>query len=446
MSTQAQPSVSHPKRHTLKIGLASWSGTTIEWYDFYIYATAAALVFPDLFFPQQTAVLGTISALATYGVGFASRPIGAILFGHLGDRAGRKRALVITLVGMGICTTAIGLLPTYSSWGPTAALLLVFFRFAQGIAVGGEWGGAILLGLEHARRGRQTFYASFAQVGSPTGLLLATGMFYLVGTMPDDAFMNYGWRIPFLASAILVIIGLAIRLKIEETPEFIEAKTRANEQSTRERAPLFTALREDWRRILLGMALNLSPFAAFYLVNTFLLFYLTSEVGVPRTEALIGQTVVAVVQTGTLLPFAWLSDRIGVKRVATAGGVVLMVIGFPLFAVAATGNIPFLVALIVVATIGMTGVFAPCASIIQMQFGTRTRYTSSSLAYHLNSVIAGALVPIIATALVGWTGGSFYGASTLLVLFAVLGIASIAVMPNNVNEAIGEQKEEFDGV
>ena len=431
MATSEASSVddSPPQLRPVAAGIAAWVGTTIEWYDFYIYATAAALVFNKVFFPELSTTEGVIGALLTYGVGFLSRPLGAVLFGHFGDRTGRKIALVVTLVGMGACTTLIGLLPGYEAIGWVAPTLLVVLRLIQGVAVGGEWGGAVLLGLEQTKN-RRTFFAGFAQAGSPSGLLLATIVFALVGLMPDAAFQGYGWRIPFLLSALLVVVGLVIRLRLTETPEFVEHRAAA---AAPPKAPLPLTIREGWKGLLLGIGLNLAPFGAFYLVNTFLLFYLTSKVGVPRSEALVGQFVVSIVQASTLLPIALLADRYGAKRIASIGCVVLVIVGYPLFAIASTGQIVPLAIIIAIATIGMTAIHAVCASIIPLQFGINYRYTASSLAYHLNAVIAGAIVPIVATASVGWLGGSFTGAVFLLIGMAVIGAVCLAVMKNNVN-------------
>lgn len=418
-----------PRPRPVATGIAAWVGTTIEWYDFYIYATAAALIFNKVFFPEVSAEKGVIGALLTYGVGFLSRPLGAVIFGHFGDRAGRKITLVITLVGMGVCTTLIGLLPSYASVGAAAPTLLVMLRLLQGIAVGGEWGGAVLLGLEQTRH-RRTFFAGFAQAGSPSGLLLATIVFAIVGLMPDAAFQAVGWRIPFLLSAALVVVGLLVRLRLSETPEFVENRAAVTGPV---KAPLLLTIREGWRGLLLGIGLNLAPFGAFYLVNTFLLFYLTSKVGVPRSQALVGQFVVSLVQAASLLPIALLADRYGAKRMAGIGCFILVLAGYPLFQIASSGQIIPLVFIIAVATIGMTAIHAVCASIIPLQFDVGFRYTANSLAYHLNSVIAGAIVPIVATASVGWLGGSFMGAVILLIGMALIGAACLVIMKNNVN-------------
>ncbi|GAA1115333.1 MFS transporter [Arthrobacter flavus] len=269
-----------------KAGLAAFVGTTIEWYDFYIYATAAALVFGNIFFSEDTDRLtGIAAAFATYAVGFLARPIGGIIFGHVGDRIGRRTALVITLTMMGIATFLIGLLPTYAQIGVWAPVLLVTLRFIQGLAVGGEWGGAVLMAVEHAPESKKTFYGAFAQLGNPAGALLATGFFSILSTLEGDALQEWAWRLPFLASAVLIIVGLIIRLKVEESPVFeAEVPDAANQQ-----LPLKYAIVTNWKPILLGIGALPVAVGGYYLVTTFITAYATDpSIGLSETVVLNG--------------------------------------------------------------------------------------------------------------------------------------------------------------
>ena len=262
---------------------AAFIGTMIEWYDFYIYATAAALVFGALFFPSDDKLFSTMAAFGTFAVGFFARPLGGIVFGHIGDRIGRKKSLIITLLMMGVVTVCIGLLPTYAQIGAAAPVLLILLRIVQGIAVGGEWGGAVLMAGEHAPKGRRNFFASFAQLGSPAGLILSLLAFSAVTRLPEEDLMSWGWRLPFLASSLLLLVGLAIRLGVNESPEFLASREQASKSQHKEQAPVMEVLRTAWRPLLLCIGANTLGIAGVYFTNTFMIAYTTQQLELPRS-------------------------------------------------------------------------------------------------------------------------------------------------------------------
>ncbi len=293
----------------LRVAVASFIGTTVEFYDFLIYGTAAALVFPKLFFPNASPASGVLLSFATFGVGFFARPLGGMVFGHFGDRLGRKRMLVYSLLGMGFSTILIGLLPTYAHIGVAAPILLTLLRLVQGFAVGGEWGGATLMAVEHASPERKGFYGAFPQMGAPAGTAAATLAFFLVSQLPDDQFLSWGWRIPFLFSAVLIVIGLVIRLTLSESPEFAELRA----TSSVVRMPIADAFRKHWRQILLVAGSYLSQGVFAYICVAYLVAYGTTVAGIDRTWALFGVFVAAVVAVVMYPLFGSLSDRVGRK-------------------------------------------------------------------------------------------------------------------------------------
>lgn len=417
MTTTADPTLGDRRSRPLRVALAAFIGTTIEWYDYYLYATAAALVFGELFFPSLDPVAGTLASFATYAVGFLARPLGGVVFGHLGDRIGRKKSLVASLLIMGTATCLVGLLPGYSTIGWLAPALLVLLRFVQGIAVGGEWGGAVLIAVEHAPVKRRTFYGAFAQLGSPVGLLLSTVMLTLFTALPDDAFLDWGWRVPFLCSAVLILVGLVIRLRVEESPEFLAAQARAK---AHEGLPVVETLRTEWRQVLLGIFTILVSIGGFYVVNTFMLAYVTTQLDVPKSVALTGQTIVAVVEGVTLLFFAHLGDRIGRRAVAAGGAVFTALWAFPMFELVNSANTIAIWVAMAVGILGITATYAVVAALVAEMFAVRTRYTGISLAYQLAGVVGGGLIPLLATYLLDSFGGSSVPAVVMLVVMALL--------------------------
>jgi MHS family shikimate/dehydroshikimate transporter-like MFS transporter len=408
----------HPTRSIRNVVAASFIGTTIEWYDFFLYGTAAALVFGKLFFPEAEPLVGTLLAFSTYAVGFAARPLGGIVFGHFGDRIGRKSMLVLSLLIMGIATVLIGCLPTYATLGVFAPILLVVLRFAQGIGVGGEWGGAVLMSVEHAPKGRRGFFGSWPQMGVPAGLLLSTLVFALVqGATSEAAFLNWGWRVPFLASAILVIVGLIIRLKLAESPAF----ERVKETKTEANRPIVDVVRKYPREVLTAMGMRVAENGAFYILTVFTLAYGEEELGLPKSTMLTGVIIAAALGLLTVPLWGALSDRIGRRPLYLAGAIITTLWAFPLFGLLDTKT-PILIwlAIVVGVNFGHDLMYGPQAAYFSELFGTRVRYSGASLGYQLASVFAGGFAPLIATALLA------AGGSNLVALYVVvMGLISV---------------------
>jgi MFS transporter, MHS family, shikimate and dehydroshikimate transport protein len=423
-----------------KVVAASFIGTTIEWYDFFLYGTAAALVFGELFFPESEPLIGTLLALGTYAVGFAARPIGGIVFGHFGDRIGRKSMLVLSLLIMGIATFLIGVLPTFTSIGLMAPILLVVLRFAQGIGVGGEWGGAVLMSVEHAPKGRRGFFGSWPQMGVPAGLLLSTGAFAAVQALTSEAaFMSWGWRVPFLVSAVLVGVGLFIRLKIMESPAF----ERVKETKTEAPKPIVDVVRKYPREVLTAMGMRVGENGCFYILTVFVLAYGEEELGLAKGTMLTGVIIAAALGLVTVPLWGHLSDRFGRKPLYLAGAVITTLWAFPLFGLINTES-PVLIWLSIAIGInlGHDLMYGPQAAYFSELFGTRVRYSGASLGYQLASVFAGGFAPLIATALLAANGGS----PTLVALYMVgLGLVSVIATlfaPETLHKDVHEDEQE----
>jgi MFS transporter, MHS family, shikimate and dehydroshikimate transport protein len=403
-----------------KVAAASFIGTTIEWYDFFLYGTAAALVFGDLFFPEAKPLVGTLLAFSTYAVGFAARPIGGVVFGHYGDRIGRKSMLVLSLLIMGIATFLIGVLPTFTSIGIVAPMILVVLRFAQGIGVGGEWGGAVLMSVEHAPKGRRGFFGSWPQMGVPAGLLLSTAVFALVQALTsEDAFMSWGWRVPFLASAILVGVGLFIRLKLMESPAF----ERVRETNTEADRPIVDVVRKYPREVLTAMGMRVAENGCFYILTVFVLAYGEEELGLSKGTMLWGVIIAAAIGLFTVPLWGGLSDRVGRRPLYLAGAVITTLWAFPLFGLIDTET-PVLIwlSIVVGVNLGHDLMYGPQAAYFAELFGTRVRYSGASLGYQLASVFAGGFAPLVATALLAAGGGS----PTLVALYMTgMGLISV---------------------
>lgn len=384
-----------------RVVLASFIGTSIEWYDFFLYGTAAALVFGKLFFPALDPLAGTMASFGTYAVGFFARPLGGVIFGHYGDKIGRKSVLVTTLVMMGLSTFLIGMLPTYDQIGPLAPILLVVLRFIQGLGVGGEWGGAVLLAVEHGHAGRRGFYASSAQAGVPAGMLLANGAFFLVSALPEDEFLNWGWRVPFLAGALLLVMGLFIRLHILETPLFTKAKA----ERTTSPMPLVELLRNHPKNLLLAMGARFAENACFYIFTVFIYTYVSGRSGNLRDTILQGVLIASALQLFTIPGFAALSDRVGRRPVYLAGALFTGLFAFPFFWLIDTGQ-PLLIWLALI--LGLTAIaamYGPQAAFFSEMFGTNVRYSGASLGSQMAAPFAGGLAPLISTYLLSWSGG-----------------------------------------
>lgn len=375
---------------------ASLSGTALEWYDFAIYNVAAAVVLGPLFFPSSEPLTATLLAFSTYAVGYLSRPLGGFLFGRLGDTLGRKRVLVTTLLITGIATMLIGLLPTHAAIGGLAGVLLVVLRFAQGVGLGGEWGGAVLLSSEYGDPKQRGFWASAAQIGPPAGNLMANGVLALLGALlTDEQFLSWGWRVAFLLSAVLVAFGLWIRLKLEETPVFKAIQ----ESGDRPTAPISEVFRTQRRPLVAAVLCRVGPDVLYALFTVFVLTYITTQLGLPRNAGLTAVLIASACQL-VLMPLAgWLSDRVN-RRVLYAGAAVCGAVWpFVFFPLIDTGSRVYLVLGIVVGLTFHAFMYGPQAAFISEQFTPRLRYTGSSLAYTLAGVIGGAVAPLVFTAL-----------------------------------------------
>jgi MHS family shikimate/dehydroshikimate transporter-like MFS transporter len=405
-----------------RVAIASFIGTTIEWYDFFLYGTASALVFGKLFFPNYDPLTGTLASFGTYAVGFLARPVGGIVCGHYGDRIGRKSMLVMTLLIMGVATFLIGCLPTYKSIGIWAPILLVLLRVAQGFGVGGEWGGAVLMAVEHSPKGRRGFYGSWPQMGVPAGLLLSTLVFRQVSKLPEDVLLSWGWRVAFLLSLLLVALGLYIRLAIVESAVFAEVK----KTGTESRMPIFDVLRDHPRSVLVAMGARLAENGAFYLFTVFILTYATQpRVGFTRLPVLAAISIAAALELIAIPTDGWLSDIVGRRPVYLFGAILTALFAFPFFWMVDTSKNVWMTAAIVIAMIfGHSAMYAPQASFFSELFGVRVRYSGASLGYQLSSVIAGGLSPLIATSLLrsynaSWPISLFIIAMSLITMLSV---------------------------
>ncbi|MFY1952946.1 MFS transporter [Achromobacter xylosoxidans] len=407
----------------VRASTAAFIGTMIEWYDFYIYATAAALVFGKLFFPSATGFYGTLAAFGTFAVGFFARPLGGALFGHIGDRIGRKKSLVITLLMMGSVTVLIGLLPTYASIGVWAPVLLVLLRIVQGVAVGGEWGGAVLMAGEHSPdKSKRTFFASFAQLGSPAGLILSMLMFKLVTGLDDAAFLTWGWRVPFLFSAVLLVVGFVIRLSVNESPDFLEEKQAQAQRAKPARAPLAQVLTGAPGLLALAVGANVLGIAGFYFTSTFMIAYTTQYVGLNRAVILDCLLVVSIMQFFVTPLAAYIASRVGNLRFLATMALVSVFTPYAMFNLVDLGSLSAITLGIGVAVLFMGAYYAVIAGFVSDSFPTAIRYTGISMAYQLSGAIFGGLTPMLGTVLAENFKGQWW---PLAVLFSVISLLSL---------------------
>jgi metabolite-proton symporter len=404
-----------------RVVLASFIGTTIEWYDFFLYGTASALVFNRLFFPTLDPLAGTMAAFTTYAVGFFARPIGGVVFGHFGDRRGRKSMLVTTLMLMGLATFLIGLLPTYEQVGVAAPILLVLLRFIQGLGVGGEWGGAVLMAVEHGHRGRRGLYASWVQAGVPAGLLLATGVFELCSLLPNAMFLGWGWRVPFLLGIVLLGVGLFIRLRLMESPLFQNVKESGNAA----RIPILEVIRHYPRNVLLAMGARFAENGCFYIFTVFVLTYAKEQLGLVQTTILTAVLVASAVQFFLIPGFGILSDRIGRRPVYLSGAVAMGLFAFPFFQMVDTRDAMTICLAIVIGMTAHAAMYGPQAAFLSELFGTNVRYSGASIGYQLASPLSGGLAPLIATALLNESGGRPWPVALYLIALALITIVSV---------------------
>ncbi|GAA5190849.1 MFS transporter [Rugosimonospora acidiphila] len=404
--------------------IASTVGTTIEWYDFFLYNTAASLIFPALFFPKQAAFTGILLSFGTQFVGFAARPVGAAIFGHFGDRIGRKSMLITTLLLMGISTFLIGVLPTYHTIGYGGPILLTLLRVGQGIGVGGEWGGSVLLSMEWGARRRRGLMASWPQLGVPLGLVLSTGMVRLMTSWAGDSFDSWGWRIPFLLSAVLIGIGLYVRLRVLESPEFAALRDRAVVLAQ----PLIEVVRRQWRAILASAFVRMSEQAPFYLFTSFVLTYGTTHLGLVRDDLLNDVLIAATIGLVTVPLFGFLSDRFDRRAVYGVGILGTAAFAFPYFGLLDSKQAALCLVAIVVSLVFHDMQYGPQAALIAERFGPNVRYSGAGLGYQLASVIAGGPAPLIAARILENTGSSD-GIAWYIVGCCVVSAAALLLMP-----------------
>ena len=423
-TTSMAQSDSTPRESVRRVALASMIGTSIEWYDFFIFGTASALVFGRLFFPTFSEVAGTLAAFASFAVGFVARPVGGLLFGHIGDRIGRKTTLVITLTMMGVATFVIGLLPTYAVIGVWAPILIVVLRFVQGLAVGGEWGGAVLMATEHSGQERRGFFGSFAQVGSAVGGLMSTGMFLLMQQLPEEEFLSWGWRVPFLVSIVLVFVGLFIRLRIMESPVFAQIKKARSVV----RLPALELLRTDAHNVLLAAGMYLAHGVLFYSLTVYTLAYTTREYGLTENSYLIGVTAASAIQIITIPALGALSDKLGRRQVIMFGTLFVIAFAVPLNFMITSQLAPMAwLAVIIGICIGHNAVYAPTAALYSEMFPANVRYSGASLGYQLGGAIAG-FVPLVAASLVGAAGGAYWPIPALIAVSGLIGFVCILLI------------------
>lgn len=424
-----------PRHQPVRASLAAFVGTMIEWYDFYIYAMASALVFGKLFFPTTNGFYGTLASFGTFAVGFLARPLGGAVFGYIGDRVGRKKSLVVTLLMMGTVTVVIGLLPTYASigvWAPVALVALVALRFIQGIAVGGEWGGAVLMASEHSPdRSRRTFLASFAQLGSPAGLILATLMFKLVSSLDNAVFLDWGWRVPFLMSALLLVVGFAIRLSVHESPDFLAEQARrasAAASSKPDSAPLREVLRGAPGLLMLAIGANVLGIAGFYFTNTFMLVYTTQYLQLQRALVLNCLLVVSVMQFFITPLAAHLARKVGNHRFLVWVSALSILSPYAMFSLVDLGSLTSVTLGVGVAVLFIGAYYAVIAGFVSEAFPTRIRYTGISMAYQVSGAIFGGLTPLLGTVLAEKFQGHWWPLALLFSGIALLSMLCVAAL------------------
>jgi metabolite-proton symporter len=431
MTTQSVPSPHTGKapgqNSIVKVVFASLVGTAVEWYDFFLYGSAAALVFGALFFPESDPVNATLLAFGTYAVGFAARPLGGIVFGHFGDRVGRKKMLVVSLMMMGVATFAIGLLPTYATIGVAAPILLLVCRLAQGFAVGGEWGGAVLMAAEHGDEKNRGFWSSWPQAGVPLGNLLATGVLFVLAAFQSDAdFEAWGWRIPFLLSAVLVLIGLYVRLQLEESPVYQEAKAEiADKKQAESHLPIMEVIKTYPKEVLIAMGMRMAENISYYIFTIVVLAYAGDFLGVSTDLILQMLLIGAAIQFFLVPALGALSDRVGRRPLYLVGAVGVGVWSFFFFGLIESQSSGQVLLAVVVGLFFHSLMYAPQAAFFSELFGTSVRYTGASVGYQLASIFAGALAPLIATAILKANDGDPTGIGIYVSIASAITIVAV---------------------
>jgi MHS family shikimate/dehydroshikimate transporter-like MFS transporter len=426
VSSGALGASSTVEKERRRVLAASTFGTALEWYDFNLYGMAAALVFPALFFPETSLFIGTLASFATFAVGFVARPLGGIVFGHFGDRIGRKNVLIATLIVMGVATTLIGCLPTYSAIGLWAPALLIILRIAQGIGVGGEFAGATLLTIENAPTNRRGLYGAIPAMGTGAGFLLASAMFALMASFGNEALLDWGWRIPFLFSALLVVTGLLMRKRIRETPVFEKAK----EEVGHEALPIVEAFTKYPGAIARTIGITVSGFVWAYLIQAFVYSYGTTTLGIPGSTLLLATAIAAALEV-IFIPFwGWASDRVGRKPVVLGGLIFLAAYAWPFFLLLETGQTHLIIlAMILAVPIGKDAVFGPQAALVAELFSTKVRYTGVSVGREVAGAIFGGTTPLIATLLFAASGQQIWSVVAFVLAAIAITFVTVATAP-----------------
>jgi len=427
------------KKKLGRVLVASIIGSAIEWFDYFLYGTVAALVFNQLFFVTEDPAFGTLYAFATFALAFLIRPFGGIIFSHIGDRIGRKKTLVLTLSLMGISTFLMGVLPTYQAIGIWAPILLITLRLVQGIGLGGEWGGALLLAVEYAPKNRRGLFGSVPQMGVTVGMLMATLALSVMTLLPDDAFMTWGWRVPFLLSAGLVLFGLWIRKGIDETPSFKKTK----EEGAISKLPIADTLRFHWKEVLIAVGAKVVETAPFYIFGTFIVSYATTNLDFSETAALNAVTVGTIVTTILIPIMGLLSDKIGRKPLYIGGTILMIGYAFPYFQLLHQGSV---VLLVVATVIGLGIIWAPITAVLGTMFSeifsAKVRYTGISLGYQIGAALAGGTAPLIATALLIRFNNSYVPVAIYIILTSVISLIAVYTVKDRKNQDLDDELNE----
>ncbi|MEU9882157.1 MFS transporter [Streptomyces phaeochromogenes] len=436
MPTAATPTPEQVRRRSLQSGTI---GAIVEWYEYTIYGVAAALVFGHLFFPNFAPGVGQIVSLATFGVGFLARPIGAFVAGHLGDRIGRKSTLILTFSIMTVATAAIGFVPTYQQIGVAAPLLLCVLRLAQGFAVGGEWGGAAIVAVENAPRGRRGYFGSWPQIGVSAGLLLGTASVSFASWISGDAFEEWGWRLPFLFSVVLAGIGFFIRLRATESPAFLAEKAKMDAELERRKAPAAILFRDHRKPLLITIFGRFAEAGNYYLFTTFILSYVTTTLGAPKSYGLAASMIGAAVNIVMIPVFGAVSDRIGRVRTFLIGGALIVATAWPSFALVHTGHLWAIVSGVVLfLALGHAMVYAPLPALYCEMFPTSVRYSGISIGYQMASILLASFTPALASAMVLWADGSLWMVIGFVIVTTLIAMTAIAFAPDRRDRELSE--------
>lgn len=420
-------------RGLTKVLIASIIGSIVEWYDFLVYGTASALVFNKLFFPAFDPAMSILAAFGAYAVGFVARPMGAAVFGHFGDRVGRKAMLTLTLTIMGAGTFLIGCLPTYQQIGVAAPILLVALRFIQGLGIGGEWGGSILMAVEHAPKGRRGLFGSLVQLGYPLGVIISIGAFALLAPLSQEQFLSWGWRVPFLVSIVLVGVGMFVRLRIAETPAFMNVVHRADVV----KVPFLEILKNHRRSFFIAIGMKLSEIAWVSVATVFSITYVTVHLGLPKSIILNGIMLAALAELITIPMFGWLSDRFGRRALFIVGCLFSILFAFPMFTLLDTRD-PTIIALTIgfAVSFGQGIMFGPEAAWMSELFPARLRYSGASLGFQIGGALSGGFVPLGAAMLLTWAGGKTWPISWMLIILAVMTLAAALAAPETAKRDV----------